>query len=339
MTEPRHTFRPFVSRAKRGLASVLVGVGLLAIVGSVKQRRFEAHCTARNWPGAMVRTPGEPVHVWCEGTGDPVVLLEASGLGSSMQYRHILPAVAQRTTACAWDRPGMGLSPPTPGAASAPDQGERILAALSESGRHGQLVVVGASAGGLVSLYLARRHPERVVGIVLVDGLVPDAVDKFAKPLAKLATSARRAAWAARFGLLATIDPLKLSAEDACLTYRYEVLAATSDFLSALSESARSVRRSPPLPERMPLIVLRHSRAGDLVGSAASYAEQVDAEPTWVRLQEDLAAQSRVAQLRVVEGSGHLITNERPDAVIAAVGDVLDMVARPATTSRQDRNE
>ena len=112
---------PLVSRAKRGVASVLVAVALLAIVGLMKQRRFEARCLGRNWPGAMVRAPGGPVHVWCEGTGYPVVLFEASGLGSSMQYRHVLPAVARRTTACAWDRQGMGLSPPTPGAASAPD--------------------------------------------------------------------------------------------------------------------------------------------------------------------------------------------------------------------------
>ena len=321
-----------VGRVKRGVLWLLVGLGLIAIVGLVKQRRFEARCAARNWPGAIVRTPDGPVHLWCEGTGDPVVLLEASGLGSSLQYRRVLQAVAQRTTACSWDRPGMGLSPPTRGAASAPEQGERILAALSESGKNGQLVLVGASAGGLISLYLARRHPARVVGVVLVDALGPDAVDQFAKPLAKLATSAQRAAWAARFGVLTTLDPFKLSAEDACLTYRPDVLSATSDFLSALSESARLVRRCPPLPERMPLIVVRHGRAGDLVGSSATYAEQVAAEPNWVRLQEGLAAQSRVAQIRVVDGSGHLIADERPDAVIAAVGDVLDMIARPATS-------
>ena len=84
----------------------------------------------------------------------------------------------------------------------------------------------------------------------------------------------------------------------------------------------------------MPLIVLRHGRAGDLVGLAAPYAEQLAAEPKWVRLQECLAAQSRVAQLRVIEGSGHLIADERPDTVIAAVGDVLDMIARPATIQK-----
>src|SRR5262249_41581636 len=156
---------------------------------------------------------------------NPVVLLESSGLGNATQYAEILRALAPRTTACGWDRPGMGLSPPTAGGTSVPDQGERILAALSAAGRTGPMVVVGASAGGLVSLYLARRHPERVVGVVLVDALGPNAVPRFAEPFARLAASARRAAWAARFGLLATLDPFHLSEPDACLTYRPEVFA------------------------------------------------------------------------------------------------------------------
>jgi len=309
-----------------------VGAGLVVFVGFVKQRRFEARCRARSWPGSLVPASGGPVHVWCEGTGDPIVLFEASGLGTARQYQPVLPIIAQRTTACAWDRPGMGLSPPTAGGASAPHQGERILSALSATGRQGQLVVVGASAGGMISLYLARQHPERVVGVVLVDALGPDAVDQFGEALAKLATSARRTAWAARFGLLGTLDPFRLSAEDACITYRSDVFEAASHFVSALAESARLLRLCPPMSERIPLIALRHGRPGDLVGSAAPLGEQVAAEPTWVRLQERLTAESKVGQLRVVEGSGHLITNERPEAVVQAVRDVLDMIARPAST-------
>jgi pimeloyl-ACP methyl ester carboxylesterase len=306
-----------------------VGAVLLVVVGFVKQRRFEARCRARSWPGSLVPVSGAPVHVWCEGTGAPIVLFEASGLGNAAQYRRVLPVIARRTTACAWDRPGMGLSPPTPGGALVSDQAERILAALSATGRHDKLVVVGASSGGLISLYLARQHPERVVGVVLVDALSPDGVDQFGEALAKLATSARRAAWAARFGLLQTLDPFRLSADDACLTYRPGVFEAADQFASALPESARLVRLSPPLSDKMPLVVLRHGRAGDVVGSAAPVSEQVAAEPAWVKLQEGLAAESRVGRVRAVDGSGHLIADERPEAVIQAVGDVLDMVGAP----------
>jgi pimeloyl-ACP methyl ester carboxylesterase len=78
----------------------------------------------------------------------------------------------------------------------------------------------------------------------------------------------------------------------------------------------------------MPLIVLRHGRVGDLVGSAATFEEQKAAEPAWRSFQEGLASQSDRGRLRVIEDSGHLIANERPEAVVAAVQDVLEMAAQ-----------
>jgi hypothetical protein len=82
------------------------------------------------------------------------------------------------------------------------------------------------------------------------------------------------------------------------------------------------------MSKSMPLIVLRHGRAGDLVGSAATFEEQKAAEPAWRSFQEGLTSQSGRGRLRVVEDSGHLITNERPDAVVTAVRDVLEMAAQ-----------
>jgi pimeloyl-ACP methyl ester carboxylesterase len=227
----------------------------------------------------------------------------------------------------------MGLSPPTASGTSVPDQGERILAALSSKGSDRRFVVVGSSAGGLISLYLAREHPERVVGVVLVDALGPEAVRQLSPQLARLSASARRAVWAARFGLLDALNPLGLPEGDACLTYRPEVMAATSQLLSSLPGSARLMSDVPPMRETMPLIVLRHDRVGDLVASAATVEEQAAIEPTWIALQTDLASQSMVGQVRVVEGSGHLIAHERPDAVIRAVQDVLDMAAQPSASA------
>ena len=312
-----------MKRVLLSLLFLLLLGGVILTVGVVNQRRFEAQCRGRSWPGTFLPAPGGSVHVWCKGTGDPVVLLEASGLGNVMQYERVLDELALRATACAWDRPGMGLSPPTEAGTSAPDQGERILAALDAGGIKGPLVVVGASAGGLISLYLARRHPERVVGVVLVDALGPEAVTRFAEPFARLAASARQATWAARFGLMRAVNPMHLGDRDACLTYRPAVFAATAELLSNLPESARLVNLSPPLVETMPLVVLRHGRAGDLVAGAATFDEQVAIEPAWVALQEKLAAQSKRGRLVVIENSGHLIAAEQPMAIVQAVQEVI----------------
>jgi pimeloyl-ACP methyl ester carboxylesterase len=283
----------------------------------------------------LASAPGGPVHVWCEGSGYPLVLFEASALGNATEFDRVLHAVARQTTACAWDRPGMGFSPPTTGGTSVPEQGERILAALSNARRGGPIVTVGAAAGGLISLYLARQHPDRVVGVVLVDAIGPEAVERFEEPLAKVAASTRLSALGARLGLLPIIDPLRLSEADACLTYWPEVFEAATDMLSGLPESARLVKRSPPLSPTMPLIVLRHGRPGDLAGLAASADEQAIAEPTWIGLQMHLASQSNAGRIRVVPRSGHLIATEHPEAVVQAIDDMLIESALPAAQRPQ----
>jgi pimeloyl-ACP methyl ester carboxylesterase len=318
---------------KRALIPVAAVVGLLVAIVLGHQRHFEAGCATQTRPGTLVPAPGGPVNVWCEGRGWPLVLLEASGLGNAAQYERVLHAVGRRTTACAWDRPGMGSSPLTTGGTTVPDQGERILAALSNSARSGPLITVGASEGGLISLYLARQHPESVVGVVLVDALGPEAVERFSAPLAKVASSSRWAALGGRLGLLSLLNPLHLSEADACMTYWPEVFDASTDLMSRLPESARLVQRCPPLSPRMPLVVLRHGQPGNLVGTAASAEEQVAAEPTWIALQQKLAAQSRAGRLRVVPRSGHLIAVEQPEAVVQAIDDVLDEVGAPSVPS------
>jgi pimeloyl-ACP methyl ester carboxylesterase len=309
-----------------------IGVaGLLAIAalgGALAQRCFEASCRDRGWPGQGIVTPAGVVHVWCEGEGAPTILLEASGLGGSMQYARVLPELARRARTCAWDRPGMGWSSRAPRDATATDQGERILAALESLDIRGPLVLVGASMGGMVTLAIAHRHPDRVAGIVLLDALGPDGVAAHAEPLAKLGRAARQAEWAARIGLLRFIDPFHLSAEDACLTYRSAVFGAAADMVATLPESARQVRESPPLPGTIPVIALRHGRAGDLFGTVIPVEEQRKVEPEWIRLQERLVAGSASGHVEMVEGSGHLIANERPDAVVHAVDEILGRANR-----------
>ncbi len=196
-------------------------------------------------------------------------------------------------------------------------------------GAEGRIITVGASAGGLISLYLARQHPERVVGVVLIDALTPEIVDRFHAPLAKLARSAQLAGLGARLGLVQMLNPLRLSDKEACLTYWPEVFDATSDLLSGLPEAARAVRRTPPLSKRMPMIVLRHGRPGDFFGVGLTSAEQAAAEPAWQELQHNVSAQSVAGRLRVVPHSGHSILKEEPRAVVEAIDDILEFT--PAT--------
>ena len=172
-----------------------------------------------------------------------------------------------------------------------------------------------------------------MVGVVLIDALTPEIVERFHAPLAKLAGSARLAGLGARLGLVQMVNPLRLSDKEACLTYWPEVFDAAGDLLSGLPEAARAVKRTPPLSKKMPMVVLRHGRPGDLFSVGLTSPEQAAAEPAWQQLQHDVTAQSVAGRLRVVPHSGHSILKEEPRAVVQAIDDILEFTPPVRATS------
>jgi pimeloyl-ACP methyl ester carboxylesterase len=114
---------------------------------------------------------GHELWISCAGGGSPTVVFDA-GLGaSSASWSAVRPVVAESTRACAYDRAGIGQSPPLPSrrpvtAGTMADELARLLAA---AGIDGPVVLVGHSYGGMISRLVAHRHPDRVIGLVLVD--------------------------------------------------------------------------------------------------------------------------------------------------------------------------
>jgi len=103
------------------------------------------------------------------GSGTPVVLLEAGIAASSLSWSLVESEIARFTRVCSYDRAGFAWSD----AASCPRTFEQIVAELTRVLAHvapGQrLVLVGHSFGSFVIRAYAERHPEKVVGLVLVD--------------------------------------------------------------------------------------------------------------------------------------------------------------------------
>jgi pimeloyl-ACP methyl ester carboxylesterase len=101
------------------------------------------------------------------GSG-PVILLVHGMAGSSLTWRHVLPALAQRFTVIAPDLLGHGES-------GKPRRSEYSLAALANVLRdllnvlgHERATFVGQSLGGGVAMQLAYQFPERCERLVLV---------------------------------------------------------------------------------------------------------------------------------------------------------------------------
>lgn len=94
------------------------------------------------------------------GSGDPILLVGAADEDAEV-YRGIAERLAVRSTVVTYDRRGTGRS----GASGWPSDSGRHAAdavALVTSLGLDNVTVFGASAGGIVALSLALRHPERL---------------------------------------------------------------------------------------------------------------------------------------------------------------------------------
>src|SRR5690606_9403536 len=97
---------------------------------------------------------------------------------------------------------------------------------------------------------------------------------------------------------------------------------AESEGLDASQDEVRAAR--PAAPSDMPLVVLSHGVPQAIPG----LPEDVNAayEAAWQQMQRELAARSARGRHVVVEGSGHNIHHDRPDAVVAAIREVVEAI-------------
>lgn len=236
---------------------------------------------------------GHAMFIDCKGEGSPTVVLD-SGLGvdSTSTWAAVRPQVARLTRVCLYDRAGMASSEPGPRPRTIEAMGEELHALLGEAGVKPPYVLAGASLGGMNAQLFAIRHPDEVAGVVLVDSLHPD-LDREIEPLLGRGGAAERRRTLARNAEGVTYADLSASDE--------QLRDASGDF--------------PPVP----LIALRHGISFDPGGEPVPSIERL-----WGRLQEANARLSPDGRVVVVPESHHRIAEDRPDAVVGAIREVVE---------------
>ena len=115
---------------------VAVRVALVCVVVSALGATYERIQDRRDLaalppPGLMVDVDGHRLHLWCFGQGAPTVIFDSGLGGTAFDWYPVLRDVSGFTTACAYDRAGMGYSEPGP----SPRTSRRIAGELAEPGR------------------------------------------------------------------------------------------------------------------------------------------------------------------------------------------------------------
>ena len=202
-------------RLRRLFFVACVVVLTLLCVGALYQW-FSVRSEAGRYPapGKFVDVDGRRLHIVCIGNrqaGDPAVIVESSGFGSSVSNRKAREEIAAHAQVCSYDRAGTGWSDPGPPVITTGvlvADLERLLAGAAIPPPY---LIVASSIGGLTAELYARRHPDLVAGLVMLDAANSDGANRLADEVTRtriaLVCSAK---WAARFGLLRLVDPFRL---------------------------------------------------------------------------------------------------------------------------------
>jgi pimeloyl-ACP methyl ester carboxylesterase len=248
---------------------------------------------------------GEPARVREMGSGPAVVLVHGYPFDGAM-WSGVARALAPRFRVLKPDLPGRGETP-APSAGTIEDSADFVAAILSElpapSG------VAGFSMGGYVALALARRHPEALGALALVDTRAP-ADDEAGKAKRDEAIATARSSGVASIaeGLLPRLlSPVSQSNRDLLDRARRIMLRQKPETVEAdLTAMRDRPDARPGLSDiGVPTLVLVGEQ--DALTPPADSQAMADAIPG--------------ARLVTVAGAGHLTPMERPGAVAAALSD------------------
>jgi pimeloyl-ACP methyl ester carboxylesterase len=139
-----------------------------------------AHAQPKPPRGEMVDVGGRRLRLVRAGgpSERPTVVLEHGAFGCASDWAEVQARLAAKgLSSLAYDRAGLGHSEAGP----KPRDGKAIVsdlaALLRELDEAGPFVLAGHSMGGLMVRLFAITHPERVLGVVLVDAVTPEVIN------------------------------------------------------------------------------------------------------------------------------------------------------------------
>jgi pimeloyl-ACP methyl ester carboxylesterase len=196
-----------LSKAIGGSTAVLGAGGVVALLLALASLRHQWVLAAARRavppPGQLVDLGGYRVHLLAEGStpaGRAPVVWFAGGHASGNAIHHLHRAFRSETRSILIDRPGTGWSDAGPFPRSTAREADEMVLALERAGEKGPFIWVGHSFGGLLVANIARRRPDLVHTLVLLDPTPLETI-VFGPRLGALADM-RRTAWRGGFSQL-----------------------------------------------------------------------------------------------------------------------------------------
>lgn len=224
-------------------------------------------------------------------TNNTIPVVFENGLGGRMEWwKKILPEISKDTTTFVYNRPGYGRSDPV----STPRDGSHVVdelrSLLRNKGLNPPYILVGHSLGGLYMQLFARRYPDEVSALILVDSTHP----------AQFKDKGSAENWPAWFRLAYSVATSLVEKEE----------------MNAINTTGERVLSLPSFTGK-PVIVLSASQPMKEKSALADDANEKRKDIT--RLYP--------GSKQIWVDSGHGIPLEKPGSVISAIREVLPLKA------------
>jgi pimeloyl-ACP methyl ester carboxylesterase len=258
----------------------------------------------------------------------PTILCEHGAFGCGTDWAAVQSRLAAKGLySLAYDRAGLGYSDPGP----SPRDGHAILAdlerLLDSIDEPGPFVLVGHSMAGIFLRLFAGRHPEKVVGLALVDAATAETVEAPVSSRVLRGYARATAAWAWGAGLGAAVPASLVFGDRIGLigdasTEKRRIFARAGHHRASAEEvgnwplNSRQAREAGAYDPEWPVAVV----------TAAPNARA----PSFKAMQMAPAKASRAGYVEHVAGSSHatLLGEAYADAVVRGVEHVLTAAGR-----------
>lgn len=337
-----------------GLKALTAAVLVAALAGSTYERLGQRRDRQRlPQVGRSVDIGGRTLNIYCSGEGAPAVIFDSGNGDPGFVWSHIQPEIARRTRACWYDRAGEGWSDGGPFPRTSEAMAMDLHTLLQRASIPSPYVLVGHSMGGMNARLYNTLYPEDVAGAVLVDAAHEDEPRR--APAFLLGRTAPEYLWrpiwlagqtARGLGLMRLAAArVELSPEPARVT-REQTVQALRQLPAALANqmdasgpaSYAQAERAAGFGDR-PVIVLTRGHAQMPPNPSATDRDWFAYEQIWMHeIQPKLARLSTRGRQIIVAHSGHRIHDEAPDAVIAAVAEILTEVRAQADAMHDRRS-
>ena len=300
-------------------------------------------------PATRVDIGGRKLNLRCTGSGAPTVILESGANADSLTWFKVQPLLAQSTMVCSYDRAGYGFSDEGPLPRDIAADAEDLYALVHAAHMALPVILVGHSLGTNIVRRYADKHPADIAGLVLVDP-PPQRISDFSadwvttdnemhEKVIAFATQCEKAASAGELRKPAgeldkCIRPPDPNYPDALNAAIHALKEKPPFWHTLISEFQTNMTlfEQPVSPEEshgeMPLIVL----SADSTFAGAPPEGKSAMESAQQKTHKLIVATSTRGERRWIANSSHDMQFDQPQAIVAAVADLIkqDAGGKPA---------